>query len=59
VLVEHVDVVGAQAAQAVVGNLENVLGTAVEPTRPGLAQIEAELGSDHDLIAERRNSTTE
>ena len=46
VLVQHVDVVGAEVAQAVLGDLEDVLGPAVGATRPGLAQIEAELGRE-------------
>jgi hypothetical protein len=55
VLVEHVDVIGAEVAQAVVGDLEDVPGPAVDAARPGAGQVEAELGGGHDLVAERRD----
>ena len=52
VLVEEVDVVGAQPAQRVVGDLPDAFGSAVGAV--GRRAVgEAELGGDHDLVADR------
>ena len=57
VLVEHVEDVGLQVAQAVLGDLADVLRAAVRPVPGGLlgSKVEAELRRDHDLVAERRD----
>ncbi|GAA3733534.1 hypothetical protein GCM10023082_33640 [Streptomyces tremellae] len=54
VLVEHVDVVGAQVAEAVLGDFADVLGTAVggTPEVGGIAQVETERGGEGDVVAE-------
>ncbi len=53
VLVEQVDVVGAQVAQAVLDHDADSRGTAVEALGV-VAFAEAELGCDDDLVAHRR-----
>lgn len=54
VLVEDVEVVGAEVAQAVVGDFADALGTAVECLALPLVlrHVEAELGREHDVVAE-------
>jgi hypothetical protein len=52
VLVEEVDDVGLQALERGLGDLLDVLGAAVQ-TLLGAVRIEAELGGDHHLIANR------
>lgn len=51
VLVEDIDLVNAQVAQAVVGDRADVVRAAVE-TQALLGPREAELGGQHDLVAE-------
>ena len=52
VLVEEVDVVGAQPSERVVGDLSDAFGSAVGAV--GRTSFgEAELGGDHDLVADR------
>jgi hypothetical protein len=60
VLVEQVDHLDAQALQRGLGHLADVLGLAVDAAHAGIAlarafrrDVEAELGGDHDLVAER------
>ena len=56
VLVEQVDGLDAEPLQRAVDRLPDVLGPAVDAAifaRLGI-EVEAELGGDHDLIAERR-----
>ncbi len=54
VLVEDVDVTGPEVPQAVLGDLANVFGSAVEDRADlrEVGQVEAELGGDGDLVAE-------
>jgi len=56
VLVEKIDVVGAEASQHRVRCALDVLRLAVEPAALARRRInvKAELGGDHDLVAERR-----
>ena len=54
VLVEQVDVVGAQPSQRALDGLGEVLGAAIEPGAGGAVVAEAELGGNHDLIADGR-----
>jgi hypothetical protein len=51
VLVEQVDAVGIQPMQASPPPLD-VVGAAVQPARGGAVVTEAELGGDHDLVAD-------
>ena len=48
--------VGPQPLERGLGDLPDVLGPAVQAALPGRLRIEleAELGGDHDLVAERR-----
>ena len=56
VLVEEVDVVGAKPAERVVGHLPDAFGPAVGPV--GRRAVgEAELGGDHDLVADRSSAS--
>jgi hypothetical protein len=54
VLVEQVDVVGAQPSQRALDGLGEVLWAAIEPGAGGAVVAEAELGGNHDLIADGR-----
>jgi hypothetical protein len=62
VLVEEIDAVGAQTPQRAFDGLPDVRGFAVEagPLLAGLqVDIEAELGGDDDLLAERSRRLTQ
>ena len=62
VLVQKIDVVGTQALQHGVDDRDDVLGAAVQTagSRAGLQiDVEAELGRDDDLVAERRHRLAE
>ena len=56
VLVEQIDAVGPEPLQRGLGDLPDVLRPAVqaELRRTPVAECVAELGRDHDLVAERR-----
>ena len=51
VLIEEVDPVGPEPFERGVGDLANALGPAVHACL-GVAVLEAELGRDHDLVAD-------
>ena len=53
-LVQHVDAVSAEVAQAALGDLADVFRPTVQrdPDILRVAQVEAELGSDHDIVTE-------
>ncbi|MNV66056.1 hypothetical protein D3C71_1587900 [compost metagenome] len=51
-LVEQIDAVGLQPRQAGLGHRADTLGATVQ-ARIGMAILEAELGGDHELVAER------
>ena len=53
VLVEQVDPVGAESAQRVVDTRPDRRRLAVGPARLAGRELEAELGRDHDVVAER------
>lgn len=55
VLVEHIDRVDAEVAQAGVDDLADVFGTRVGPERPG----ESELRGDHDVVTHRSQGAAE
>ena len=59
VLVEEVDRVGAQAAQGGVGDAPDLLGSAVESDGLAVLDAPAELGGDHDLVADRGERFTD
>ena len=62
VLVEEIDAIGAKALEHALDDQLDVLRAAVEP-RAALAGLQidvpAELGRDHDLVAERRHAFAE
>ena len=53
-LVEQVDHIGPQPLQRRVGNPPDLLGAASVPTDLAVDDVPAELGGDHDLVAQRR-----
>ena len=62
VLVEEIDAVGAKALEHPFDGELDVIRAAVEPRAPlaGLeVDVPAELGRDHDLVAERRDAFAE
>ena len=55
VLIEQIDAIGLQPLQRGLGDLPDVLGPAVQAgSADRWPNFEAELGGDHDLVAERR-----
>jgi hypothetical protein len=54
VLVQEIDMIGAQAAQRGLDNVADVRGPAVQPDHlPPFVDVEAELGADQNLVAHR------
>jgi hypothetical protein len=62
VLVQKIDAIGAQALEHALDGQHDMLRAAVEPRTPFAGfeiDVPAELGSDHDLVTERRNDFAE
>ena len=53
VLIQQIDPIGLQSGQRGVGDLPDVRGTAVEPRLLAAVELEAKLGRNHHLIANR------
>ena len=58
-LVEEIDDINAQALQRGVGDGLDVLGPAVDPETGGAVELEAELGGDPHLVADRRQAAAD
>jgi hypothetical protein len=59
VLVQEVDVVGAQQSQAVLDDLAYALGATVHSAVAGAGEVETELGGDDDVVAETSHRFTD